>query len=143
LVQAVFTRFASRRKVTDIGIIEDVTEARLVHEELAQSRDFLDRLLEAIPAPVFYKDAAARYTGCNSAYENFYSISRNQLTGKSVFDISPPELARLYHERDAELLAIRNGDLRINYRFRGEDVMSYFTNQHSTTPGAISPGLSG
>jgi len=60
-------------------------------------------LLNAIPVPIFYKDIDGRYTDFNSAFENFFGQSKEQLIGKSVFDISPLELAKLYHEKDKEL----------------------------------------
>ena len=37
--------------------------------ELSQQLHFLQQLIEAIPGPVFYKDAAGRYLGCNSAFK--------------------------------------------------------------------------
>ena len=60
-------------------------------------------LLETIPIPVFYKDREGRYLGFNKAFETFFGKSKEQLIGKSVFDISPPELAKVYHAKDVEL----------------------------------------
>ena len=40
-------------------------------EELSRQLGFMHQLIEAIPSPVFYKDAQARYLGCNSAFEAF------------------------------------------------------------------------
>lgn len=41
--------------------------------------------------------------GFNRAYENFFGATIEQLIGKSVFDISPPEFAKIYHAKDNEL----------------------------------------
>jgi len=63
-----------------------------------------DLLLENIPIPVFYKDNEGRYLGFNKAFEVFFGKSKQQLISKSVFDISPLEISKVYHAKDAELL---------------------------------------
>jgi len=73
------------------------------YEELLESKNFLETLLEFIPAPVFYKDANGRYLGFNQAFEDFFGKTKDELIGKNVFDINPEELARIYHAKDAEL----------------------------------------
>jgi diguanylate cyclase (GGDEF)-like protein/PAS domain S-box-containing protein len=72
--------------------------------ELSQQLGFLQQLIEAIPGPVFYKDAEARYLGCNSAFEEFIGQPASELIGKSPHDLSPKELADTYLEADRELL---------------------------------------
>jgi PAS domain S-box-containing protein len=61
-------------------------------------------LLETIPIPVFYKGRDGKYLGFNKAFEDFLGKSRKDLIGKTVFDINPPELAKIYHAQDTELL---------------------------------------
>jgi diguanylate cyclase (GGDEF)-like protein/PAS domain S-box-containing protein len=67
--------------------------------ELSQQLHFVKQLIEAIPGPVFYKDAEARYLGCNSAFEAFIGCPANALIGKTAHNIAPAELA------DQELVA--------------------------------------
>lgn len=81
----------------------DVTERRLAADSLLKSEATLNMLLETIPIPVFYKDREGRYLGFNKAFETFFGESKEHLIGKSVFDISPPELAKAYHAKDVEL----------------------------------------
>ena len=90
-----------------IWFFRDITERRQAELALRTSEYFLDTLLNAIPVPVFYKDVEGRYLGFNKAYETFFGATRDQLIGKSVFDISPPELAKIYHAKDAELYESR------------------------------------
>ncbi|MCX6689116.1 MAG: PAS domain S-box protein, partial [Methanoregula sp.] len=82
---------------------QDITDSVMSERALQESKSFLNILLEAIPIPVFYKDREGRYLGFNKAFENFYAKSKEQLIGKSVFDISPPELAKVYHAADIKL----------------------------------------
>jgi len=61
---------------------------------------FLENLIEAIPAPIFYKDENGIYLGCNRLYEAYSGLSRHALIGKSVFEVWPEDLARVYHQAD-------------------------------------------
>ncbi len=85
------------------GVFRDISVRLQADLALRKSEKFLDTLLNAIPVPVFYKDRDGRYLGFNNAYETFIGATRDQLIGKSVFDISPPELAKIYHAKDLEL----------------------------------------
>jgi len=62
------------------------------------------QLIDVLPVPVFYKDSKARYLGCNSSFEKFFGQKREQITGKSVYEIAPKEFADIYHEKDLALL---------------------------------------
>jgi PAS domain S-box-containing protein len=66
--------------------------------------EFLGQLLEAIPTPVFFKDAHQIYRGCNAAFERFLGKPREDIVGKSVFEVAPPELAQRYFDQDQALL---------------------------------------
>ncbi|MCK9387209.1 MAG: ATP-binding protein [Sulfuritalea sp.] len=72
-------------------------------QALRESMAFQDSLLNAMPIPVFYKDRNGRYVGFNKAYEAYFGATIDQLIGKTAFDISPRELAEIYHAKDAEL----------------------------------------
>lgn len=60
-------------------------------------------LLDALPMPVFVKDRAGLYRACNPAFEKFLGRSRDEIVGRTVFELSPPDLAGIYHARDLEL----------------------------------------
>jgi PAS domain S-box-containing protein len=92
-------------------VARDTTERKEAEEALqdqaqflANSARFLQTLLAAIPAPVFYKDAGGRYLGCNKAFEHYLGFSQEQIIGKTVHDLAPKELAGVYHRADRELL---------------------------------------
>ncbi|MDO9110690.1 MAG: PAS domain S-box protein, partial [Desulfatirhabdiaceae bacterium] len=86
-----------------LNFLFDVTERHLAADALLKSEATLNMLLEAIPIPVFYKDREGRYLGFNKAFEIFFGENKEHLIGKSVFDISPSELAKVYHAKDVEL----------------------------------------
>jgi diguanylate cyclase (GGDEF)-like protein/PAS domain S-box-containing protein len=76
-------------------------------EELHQ----LQVILDAIPAPIFYKDANTIYRGCNKAFEAYLGKSRSEIVGKSVYDIAPKDLADIYHEADLALFQQRGAQI--------------------------------
>jgi PAS domain S-box-containing protein len=67
---------------------------------LAAHLEFLRLLLDTIPNPIFFKDAQGAYLGCNKAFEDFIGVTRQEIVGKSVYDLSPMELADEYHRMD-------------------------------------------
>jgi len=94
---------------TELGDLADsiqslMTDVSAKRKGLNDQLAFLQNLIDTIPGPIFYKDIDFRYLGCNTAFENFIGIPRQQLVGKSVFDIAPPELAKVYHQADIDLL---------------------------------------
>jgi PAS domain S-box-containing protein len=86
------------------GFFRDTTELKMAEEKNYDMLLFLQTLLDTIPSPVFYKDTAGRYLGCNKVFEEFAGITKEELLGKSVYDLFPGELAEKYHEMDAQLL---------------------------------------
>ena len=87
---------------------EDVTERKKLTLDLTEHLNFLEQLLDAIPSPIFFKDAEGRYLGVNHAFERFFGQRREELVGKTVFDVAPKELAENYYRADCELLARRD-----------------------------------
>lgn len=68
------------------------------------AENFLERLIDTIPNPVFYKDVEGKYRGCNRAFEGYIGITKDKLIGKSDYDIAPKNLADIYFAKDKALL---------------------------------------
>lgn len=64
----------------------------------------IDELLDVIPVPIFIKDRNLRYIHVNSAFEEFTGIKRIDAKGKTVFELYPPELAKVYNVQDLKIL---------------------------------------
>jgi len=60
-------------------------------------------LINFVPVPIFYKDARGVYTGCNPAFERFTGLGKNDIIGRTVYDIAPKHLADIYQQKDREL----------------------------------------
>jgi diguanylate cyclase (GGDEF)-like protein/PAS domain S-box-containing protein len=87
----------------------DITERKRAEGALKESVAFTESLLETMPVPVFYKDAHGFYTGCNSAFSRFIGKAREEIVGRTVFEVSPQPLSGTYRDKDAELLADPSG----------------------------------
>lgn len=65
---------------------------------------FQQTLMDTIPSPIFYKDAACRYLGCNKAFEEYTGFSKAELIGKTSHELWSKELADRYQQQDLALL---------------------------------------
>ena len=100
-------RDASGKIVRSLGMVQDITKSKGTEESLKNTMRFQQALMDAVPSPIFYKDADCVYIGGNKAFEQYIGLSRQQFIGKTVYDISPRDLAERYDRADRELL--RNG----------------------------------
>jgi len=78
--------------------------SRQAEKRAAQASSFLQQLINAIPAPVFYKDRNSIYTGCNKSFEEFLGKPASEIVGRTVYQLAPEHLAEIYHIKDKELL---------------------------------------
>jgi PAS domain S-box-containing protein len=100
------------------GMAVNVTQRKKTQKELADRERFLQRLIETISNPIFYKDQNGKYTGCNTAFLAYIGLPREKIIGKSVYDISPKDLADIYSAKDQELFAshgIQTYDAKVRY----------------------------
>jgi PAS domain S-box-containing protein len=85
-------------------IAEDITERKQAEEKLQNSLQFSETLINTLPIPMFYKDAAGKYLGCNAAFSSFVGKTPEDLKGKTVYDFWSKEQADIYFQADQVLL---------------------------------------
>lgn len=66
--------------------------------------EFIKTMVDIIPVPLFFKDRTGRYLGCNKAFEEFLGKSKEEIIGKTVFEISKKNNAETYEDMDQLLL---------------------------------------
>ncbi|MFZ5642847.1 MAG: diguanylate cyclase domain-containing protein [Bacillota bacterium] len=81
----------------------DVTKRKRAEENLLEQLQFVQLLIDTIPNPLFYKDIKGLYKGCNKAFGEFLGLNKEEIIGKSVYDLCSKELADKYHKMDLEL----------------------------------------
>jgi two-component system NtrC family sensor kinase len=73
--------------------------------KISEQMEFLQELIDVIPTPVFYKDTEGKYIGCNTAFIDALGFSKDDIVGKTEYDVASNELADVYRRADAHLLA--------------------------------------
>ncbi len=97
------TRIRVNEQVWLHATVRDNSKRQQTKQTLLEHASFLGTLLDTVPIPLFYKDTAGRYLGINQGFAVLTGRARNELIGKSVFDIAPHELAEIYHAKDCAL----------------------------------------
>lgn len=79
-------------------------DAKRVEDANKNHIRFQQTLIDTIPIPIFFKDSACRYLGCNKAFEAYVGFSQDKLLGKTPHELWPDELADIYRQQDQDLL---------------------------------------
>jgi diguanylate cyclase (GGDEF)-like protein/PAS domain S-box-containing protein len=86
----------------------DVTERKHTEDELRQTREFLDGIVENVPMTVVVKNASdLSYVLVNRRAEEQFGRKRADVIGKTAQDVFPKETADRLDARDREMLAAR------------------------------------
>jgi PAS domain S-box-containing protein len=83
-----------------VSVQTDITERKEIEEAHRQQLAFKEAFLEAIPAPVFFKDRNYIYRGCNAAFAEFMGMPKEEIIGRTVLDVAPKEIAEFYQAKD-------------------------------------------
>ncbi|MBD2329552.1 CHASE2 domain-containing protein [Alkalinema sp. FACHB-956] len=72
-------------------------------EELKRSTEFLRRVIDTIPDPVFVKDKQHHWIVLNEAYARFVGVPVADLVGRTVYDVFPKQEADVFWQQDAQV----------------------------------------
>ena len=87
-----------------LEVMEDITERKEGEQALRRQFAFQRQLIDAMPIPIFHKNAEGVYRECNEAFARFIGREREAIIGHSARDIAPPDLAEHYHRQDMRLI---------------------------------------
>ncbi len=93
-----FANFPGRKKP------EMIYDSNSFRAGAIDNPETLQKIIDVLPIPIFYRDLKGIYLMCNTAHEKFTGRTKEQIMGKSVYDIHSKETAELYSQRDMELL---------------------------------------
>lgn len=107
------------KKIGYLVQLLDISEQKRLETELKQSqkefkelsREF-ERILDAIPGIVFYKDRNGNFIRVNEYLAKAHDMSKDELEGKSTFDLYPESQAEAYLKDDLEV--IESGEPKTN-----------------------------
>jgi two-component system NtrC family sensor kinase len=92
---------ADLRKWRDAGPVEN-GERQRVEEALRVSEQRLQDILDNSTAVVSVKDLELRYTLVNREYERRFQVQRDQVRGKTDYDIHPRDIAEAVRANDRQ-----------------------------------------
>ncbi len=88
------------------GISKDITALKRAEEDLQNSSDMLQALLDNIPDRIYFKNAQSRFVKVGKALvKRLGMTSPDQVVGKTDFDFHPPELARQFVHDEEHIMA--------------------------------------
>lgn len=89
-----------------------------------EDQEFHQKLIDALPVPIFYRDINGVYQMCNAAHEKFTGKTKDQIVGKPIHEVHLKAMAEKYLSQDKELIA--NPDVQVyNTRVRHGDGTSH------------------
>ena len=89
-------------------IRKDLRKRARAEQEVEESRSVLQSMLDHIPGIVYLKDLEGRYQFVNRGFEQVSGLSRDQIKGKTVFDISTKALAETAQGHHQTILATQS-----------------------------------
>jgi PAS domain S-box-containing protein len=92
------------RVIGIVGISRDIDKRVRTERALRQSETLLQSLLESLPQNVYSKDLEGRFTFANQRFCETEGKSRQDILGKTDYDLHPPELAQKYRADDRRVI---------------------------------------
>lgn len=94
------------------AVVRDITDRKLIEEDLARQSSLLAGLLDSIPDVVFFKDDKGVYLGCNPEFTRLVGKKREQIIGHTDYDLFPKHVADAFRYHDS--IMMQQGNPRHN-----------------------------
>ncbi|QIZ70868.1 PAS domain S-box protein [Oxynema aestuarii] len=89
-----------------LAMVEDISERKQAEAALRESEARLQAILDNSNATIYLKDLQGRYLLVNRRYETLLERSRQDILGKTDFDLFPREQAQTIWERERRVLQL-------------------------------------
>ncbi|MCY1042360.1 PAS domain S-box protein [Corallococcus sp. bb12-1] len=104
LLSAIAERNAAGRVVRSLAVSIDVTEQKRAERALLESEKRLRAILDNAPTVFFLLDTQERFLFVNREWERLFHHTRQEVAGKTVFDVFPREIADALHDANQGIL---------------------------------------
>ena len=102
------------------GFASDITARKRAENALAESRNYLDRIINTIGDPLFVKDREHRWVLLNDAFCGFMGCHREAFLGRCDRDLLPRDEADVFYEKD-DLVFSTGGEIVNEETLTGAD----------------------
>ena len=75
-----------------------------LNAQLKSEKEFLQTLMDANPNPQYFKDKQGKYIGCNVSFEKIIGLTKDEIIGKTIKDITTIKIPTENIDIDNELL---------------------------------------
>lgn len=90
-----------------VTIATDITQRKAIDEALRLSEERFRALLDNAPPSIYLKDLDGRYLLVNQSMADRFSTTAEEMRGKTVEDLAPPEISAAYAAQDEAVLRTR------------------------------------
>ena len=90
------------------GTSSDITDQLRAERALATNERLFRSVIDHAPVAIIFKDRDGRVELVNRTYEEFYNFSAEDILGKTLADIFPPEAAARHDANDRKVMESRN-----------------------------------
>ena len=87
-----------------IAVKEDITERKRIEDALRQSKKQMQSILDNTTAVIYLKGIQGKYIFINRQYQNLFHITKEEIVGKTDYDIFPKEMADAFQANDRKVL---------------------------------------
>jgi PAS domain S-box-containing protein len=137
-------RDSNGKPIRMLGAHQDVTGFKKTEHELITQSGLVNSLLDSIPDLIFFKDKEGVYLGCNPHFAAFVGKKREDIVGKTDYDLFDKETADFFRYHDNEMLKLlktRHNNEWITYpdgrRVFADTIKSPYYNQNGELVGIL------
>jgi len=122
----VFIQDITQIKIREIELEKLKKRFEVSQEKLNNLDEELKKLMDRVPALIFYKDTKNNYIRVNEYVANAHGMRKEDLEGKSCFEIYPKNLAQKYWEDDLEVIKSGISKLNIIEQWETKEGLKWF-----------------
>ena len=110
-ISAAYVTISGKKYI--MGLFYDVTERRKAEDSIRVLNEQQQTMLDSSPIMIFYKDKENRFIRVNEALARAIGKSKQEMEGKTAWDLYPKEEADNYWKDDKEVIAAGKPKLNI------------------------------
>ncbi|MHA2247720.1 MAG: PAS domain S-box protein [Candidatus Hodarchaeales archaeon] len=101
-----------------LSVSRDITDRKKAEKEVRNYSEQLELIVDNFPGLIFYKDNQNNFIRVNELIAAAHHMTKEELIGKSLFDLYPKEEAQAYWEDDLEV--IESGEAKLSFEEKWE-----------------------